>query len=138
MTERNQHREKKLSLKTKGMWLKEAQREFNKWIRWRDRDLPCICCGRQANKWDAGHCQSVGAPPERRVEPDKCHKQRARPCNSDKSGNANQYRKRLVKKIGVERVEFFEGPHEPLRLTIEDIKEIKAKYQKLNRESVAR
>ena len=31
-------------------WLKAAQREFNKWVRLRDKDLPCISCGKPAHE----------------------------------------------------------------------------------------
>ena len=34
-----------------------------------------------------------------------------------------------MKKIGVEKVEWLEGYHEPKKYTIEQIKDIRAKYQ---------
>ena len=40
----------------------------------------------------------------------------------------------LVRKIGAEKVEWLEGPHEPLKLTIEDIKALKAKFRAWVRE----
>ena len=42
-----------------------------------------------------------------------------------------EYRKRLIDKIGIEKVEWLEGPHPIVKLTIEDIKEIKTKYTEL-------
>mgnify|MGYP002040253652 CR=1 FL=1 len=45
------------------------------------------------------------------------------------SGNAVEYRIRLVRRIGTDQVEWLEGPHKALRLTIEDLQAIKALYR---------
>ena len=130
-------RERKDKLKTKGDWTKEAQREFNKWIRNRDRADGCLMCGKTdpSKKYNACHYRSVGAFPELRFERDNVHRG-CETCNSFLSGNLAEYRIRLIKKIGIDRVEWLEGPHEPLHLSIDDIKAIKAKYQRLNRFSI--
>lgn len=44
------------------------------------------------------------------------------------------YRVSLLQRIGVEVVEWLEGPHEPKRYTIEDLKAIKAEYREKTRE----
>ena len=68
-------------LKTKAQWAKEAQAAFNKFIRLRDHDQPCISCGRHhGGQYHAGHFLSVGARPELRFEELNVHKQCA-PCN---------------------------------------------------------
>lgn len=120
-------------LKTKSQWLKEAQREFNRYIRLRDINRPCISCSRSNNcKFDAGHFLSVGARPDLRFNEDNVHKQCTQ-CNSFKSGNQVEYRRRLVERIseaGVEKLEFH-GP--ALHLIVPDIQAIKDKYrQKAN------
>jgi hypothetical protein len=51
-----------------------------------------------------------------------------------KSGNILEYRIRLVKKIGQSAVDWLEGPHEAKRYTIDELKEIKARYRRLLRE----
>lgn len=123
------HQEKKKALKTRAEWLKEAQAEFNRFIRLRDKDLPCISCGRyHQGQYHAGHYLTVGANPELRFTEENCHKQCA-PCNNHLSGNIVNYRKRLIDKIGAARLEWLEGKHEPLKLTIEQIQEIKTKYR---------
>ena len=38
------------------------------------------------------------------------------------------YRIELVKRIGTDKVDWLEGPHDPKRYTIEDLKNIKAEY----------
>ena len=44
--EKKKQRERKAKLKSRSEWLKEAQSVFNKFIRLRDKDQPCISCGR--------------------------------------------------------------------------------------------
>lgn len=127
--ERAQHAKAKEAVKTRAQHLKEAQAAFNAVIRERDKDLPCISCNRHhSGQFHAGHYRSVGSSPELRFEPLNVHKQCA-PCNNHKSGNVVEYRISLVKRIGLERVEWLEGPHEPKRYTIEDVKALKAKFR---------
>lgn len=127
--ENKKTREKKKGLKTRAKWLKEAQIEFNKYIRKRDERIPCISCGRyHEGQFHAGHYLTVKARPELRFHPFNCNKQ-CRPCNEFLSGNIVLYRKNLIEKIGLENVEWLEGPHELQRLTIDDIKEIKDHYK---------
>lgn len=132
--QRAKHRADKERLKTKSDHAKEAQQAFNAWVRERDSDLPCISCQRHhTGQYHAGHYRTVGGNPELRFEPLNCHRQCA-PCNSHLSGNLINYRINLIKKIGQEKVDWLEGPHEPKRYTIEDLKEIKAHYRKKLRE----
>ena len=116
-------------IKTRSEHLREAQTAFNAFIRERDKNEPCISCGRHHNgQYHAGHYRSVGACPELRFCELNVHKQ-CSVCNNHKSGNIVEYRINLVKKIGVEQVEWLEGSHEPKKYTIEQIKDIRAKYQ---------
>lgn len=127
--ERARHAKAKESVKGKAQYMKEAQTAFNALIRARDKDLPCISCGRHhRGQYHAGHYRSVGSSPELRFEPLNVHKQCA-PCNNHKSGNVVEYRINLVKRIGQEAVEWLEGPHDPKRYTIEQIQEMKAKFR---------
>jgi hypothetical protein len=119
----------KSAIKTRGDWLKETQQVFNKYIRLRDAGEPCISCQNPApKKINAGHYKSVGAHPELRFEECQVNLQ-CEHCNSFKSGNQVEYRKHLIVKIGIGAVEWIEGPHEPKRYTIEDLKELKKVYQ---------
>ena len=126
--QRRDLRKAKAKLKTRAQWLKEAQRAFNAWVRERDRLVPCISCGRHhEGQYHAGHYR-----PSKdwalRFEPDNCHKQ-CMPCNTHLSGNLTQYRKALIEKIGLERVEWLDGPHEPAKWTIDDLKAIRDEYR---------
>ena len=121
-------------VKSKGQYMREAQAAFNAWVRERDALLPCISCGRHhQGKYDAGHYRTVGSNPALRFEPLNCAKQCV-PCNQHKSGDIVNYRIELVKRIGAEKVEWLEGPHEPRRYTIEQLKAIKAEYRALTKE----
>ena len=123
-------RELKAKLKSRADWLREAQAAFNAFIRERDKDLPCISCGRfHQGQWHAGHYRTVGACPELRFNELGCNKQ-CSVCNNHLSGNLVAYRKNLLIKIGQEKLEWLEGKHEPLKLTIEQIKEIKELYKR--------
>lgn len=131
---RKEKRDRKERIKSKSDHAREAQQVFNSWVRERDAAEPCISCGRHhQGQYHAGHYRSVGAAPELRFEPLNVHKQCA-PCNNHLSGNAIEYRIRLVEKIGQDAVEWLEGLHEPKRYTIEELKEIKALYRRKLRE----
>jgi hypothetical protein len=86
------------------------------------------CQRHHEGQYHAGHYLSRGAFPELSFNEDNCHKQ-CQPCNNYLSGNIAAYRISLVKKIGVQRVEKLEGPHNALKLDIEQIKVLKAKYK---------
>jgi len=122
-------------------WIKKAQTAFNAYIRARDAGLPCVSCGvvnppiTTGGQWDAGHFKTRGAYPELRFNEDNCHKQ-CKKCNGG-SGNFSKkektvmqgYRERLINKIGIDKVEWLEGPHETPKLSIEEIAELKIKYK---------
>ena len=134
--ERREIQVRKEKLKSRGDYLREAQQAFNAFIRERDAGLPCISCDSlpsdhdliTGSRWDAGHYRSVGACAELRFEPLNVHRQCVK-CNRNLSGNAVEYRIRLVKRIGADHVDWLEGPHKPQRLTIDDLKAIKAEYR---------
>lgn len=127
-------KQRREAAKTRGDWLKDAQEEFNWWIRERDYGQPCISCGRSTGcKVNAGHYRSVGAQPTLRFHPDNVHLQ-CEHCNTYLSSNAIEYRIRLVQKIGIEKVEWLEQEHEPAKWTVEEIKEIKSQYARMARE----
>jgi len=126
--DRRDLKKRKDALKTKGDWLSEAQTAFNRWIRLRDKDRPCISCGRHhSGQYHAGHYRTVGSCPELRFEPLQVHKQ-CSPCNLHLSGNILEYRKNLIGVVGQDMVDWIEGPHEMPHRTIDDIKAIKIKY----------
>jgi len=139
--ERREIKVRKEKLKSRADHLREAQAAVNKYVRLRDAHLPCISCDSMpkdsdlitGSRWDAGHYRSVGACPELRFEPLNIHRQCVK-CNRNLSGNAVEYRIRLVQRIGAETVAWLEGPHEPRKYTVEEIKTIKTEYRAKTRE----
>ena len=139
--ERREIKVRKEKLKSRADHLREAQAAVNEFIRLRDAHLPCISCDSLPNdhdlmtgsRWDAGHYRSVGSCPELRFEPLNIHRQCVR-CNRNLSGNAVEYRIRLVLRIGAERLAWLEGPHPARKYTVEEIKAIKADYRAKTRE----
>ena len=121
---------RKAAIKSRAAWARETQAAFNAWVRARDADMPCISCQRHhTGQYHAGHYLSRGARPELAYEPDNCHKQCA-PCNTHLSGNVALYRVNLIKLIGLDRVEWLEGPHPAKHYSIEDLKDIKETYKR--------
>ena len=122
----------KEKLKTRTEYLKDAQKEFNRYIRLRDKDNGCISCGKPLihGNIDASHFYSVGAYPRLRFNEDNVHASCVY-CNRYMHGNIAEYTIRLPKKIGIKRFEKLcnERNLEPLSLTIDEIKEIREKYR---------
>ncbi|QOI04589.1 recombination protein NinG [Pseudomonas savastanoi] len=132
--ERSEIKVRKEKLKSRSDHMKDTQQAFNEWVRHRDAELPCVSCGRHhQGKYDAGHYRTVGSNPALRFEPLNCHKQCV-PCNQHKSGNVVEYRINLVLRIGAEKVDWLEGPHEPQKYTVEELKALTVKYRALTRE----
>lgn len=127
--QRKRDRETLKCLKTRSEWMRELQAVFNKFIRLRDAELPCISCGRfHQGQWHAGHYLSVGAHPELRFNELNVWRQ-CQPCNSHLSGNLINYRIELIKRIGLAEVEKLEGKQEPLKLTVEQIQNLIKEYK---------
>lgn len=139
--ERREIKVRKEKLKSRAEHLREAQAAVNEFVRLRDAHQPCISCDSMpsdhdlitGSRWDAGHYRSVGACPELRFEPLNIHRQCVK-CNRNLSGNAVEYRIRLVKRIGADKVDWLEGPHSARKYTVDEIKTIKADYRALTRE----
>lgn len=140
-------RRMKLAIKKRSEWIADLQKLVNQFVRMRDIGLPCVSCrrseveveqdaiGKTGGAWDAGHYLSRGSHPELRF----CLDNLARQCKSCNGGSGNYARKNhevqkhfrieLINRIGLERVEWLEGPHEPLKLTIPEIQALIAEYK---------
>lgn len=134
--ERASFKARKEAIKTIADRIREAQTEFNAYIRLRDAGQPCICCGRTTNdrdlitgsRWDAGHYRSTGSASHLRFDEDNCHRQLVA-CNRHGAGRAVDYRIGLVARIGLERVEALENNNTPHKWTHAELIEIKARYR---------
>lgn len=128
-------RQKKQALKTIPQLIKEAQTVFNRWIRARDHDKPCISCGApppdlsqlHAGR-DSGHWRSTGSASHLRFNEDNCHAQCVK-CNQWGAGRAVDYRIGLVERIGISRVESLENDNTPHKWTRDELIEIRERYK---------
>ena len=131
---RKRRQEKRESLKSKSQWDKEAQSAFNRYIRIRDEGKECVSCGNPligksnyltGSAIDASHYRSRGAASHLKFNVFNVHSACTR-CNRQLSGNAVEYRIRLIERIGLERVERLESDSEPRRFDIPYLQRIKS------------
>lgn len=131
--ERSQIKTRKEAAKTIPVLIAEAQKEFNAYIRERDKDKPCICCGRPLGApdigggFDCGHYRSVGSASHLRFHEHNAHGQ-AKVCNRYGAGRAVDYRIGLVARIGREAVEALESDNAVHKWAHDELRAIKATY----------
>lgn len=133
--ERAETRRRKEAIKTIPELIKEAQREFNAYIRARDAHLSCISCGAappdlsglHAGR-DAGHYRSVGSASHLRFHEDNVHAQCVH-CNQWGAGRAVDYRIGLVARLDLMRVEALENNNTPHKWTHEELRSIRDTYR---------
>jgi len=135
--DRKETRQKLDAMQTKPQLTKKAQTAFNSFIRARDAGKPCISCGtplsNEPNTYDAGHYRSVGSAPNMRFVEENCHGQ-CKHCNNYLGGNVLAYRKGLIKRIGLTRVEQIEADNTLRKYTHEGLREIATQYREMARQ----
>jgi len=135
--EKQDTKERKTSLLTHKDYIKMLQTVFNTYIRIRDKDLPCVSCGRNnVEEFHAGHYIATTYQYHRFNE-SNVWKQCSQ-CNTHLRGNLIPYRLELIKRIGLEQVEHIENTrHIPLLMSIPEImdkiKEYKSKTKELKK-----
>ena len=109
--------------------MKEAQVAFNAYIRERDKNEPCISCGKPLkDKYDAGHF-IASTYKVHTFNEDNVHAQCVT-CNQYKHGNLLEYRDRLIQKVGYSAVRWMEmTKHQEYKPTRERLREIKEYYK---------
>jgi len=139
MADRKETKLKLDKLKTRSDYIKETQIAFNAYIRTRDRDKPCICCGIPLTQeavgggFDCGHYRSCGSAPHLRFNEDNAHGQ-TKKCNRYGAGRAVDYRIGLIARIGIDRVAALESCNTPAKWTIPELIEMKKKFQQMKKE----
>ncbi|HVZ31849.1 MAG TPA: recombination protein NinG [Polyangiaceae bacterium] len=127
---RKEKREYRARTMTIGKLLQGAQREYNRYVVQRDHALGCISCHMPPDyggQWQAGHYRTTKAASHLRFNEDNVHKQCAQ-CNGPKSGNIVEYRKGLVARIGIERVEALENDNRTAKWDRDELVAIRRKY----------
>lgn len=128
--DRAETRRRKEENKTIPQLIKEAQFEFNAFIRERDKNKPCICCGRPlgdgdvGGRFDCGHYRSVGSAQHLRFNEANAHGQR-KACNRWGAGRAVDYRIGLINRAGVEVVELLESDNGVHKWTRDELRGIR-------------
>lgn len=110
---------------------KRARYYCHKFIRLRDKDEPCISCGKifkHGETTHASHYMSDGNNSRTRYDERNIHKSCVK-CNAYQSGNLANYRIRLIEKIGIDDVLDLERKDEIKKWKKEDLKEIIENYK---------
>ena len=145
--EKKAHTQAKNKLKDedRGFQVDKTQRVFNAYVRLRDSCMPCISCARAdeeidysgvGGKWDCGHYKTRGAYPELRFDERNASKQ-CKKCN----GGSGKYSRKarsvkegfdigLLERYGQDRLDWLNGPHEPKRYTIANLKTLQHWYSR--------
>ena len=121
----------KEKIKTLGDYKKDARYWFQKYIRERDKNQPCITCQKHKDNYDAGHFYKAELYTGLIFVEENCHAQ-CRYCNRYLGGNENQYRKALINKYGIRYVKKLDEMSDKNRLkkyTKKELIEIKEKYK---------
>jgi hypothetical protein len=119
--------------------IKAAQKEFNAYVRARDKDQPCICCGlplgagEVGGGYDCGHYRSVGSAPHLRFDERNAHAQRKQ-CNRWGAGRAVDYRRGLIARIGLQAVEALEADNSIHKWDRDELRQIAATYRQKRKE----
>jgi hypothetical protein len=131
--ERAQDRVKREAMKRLPELIAETQRTFNAYIRERDRNQPCICCGKPlgagdvGGAFDCGHYRSTGSASHLRFHEHNAHAQN-KVCNRYGAGRAVDYRIGLIARIGREAVEALESDNTPRKWSRDELRELKSAY----------
>ncbi|CNJ54338.1 NinG-like phage protein [Yersinia rohdei] len=129
--DRKAWQKRKESLKTASDWNKEAQVAVNRYVFWRDYSKPCIACGNALNYGvrggavDASHYRSRGTASHLRFNVFNIHAGCVR-CNREMSGNLIPFRRNLIIKIGIDRVDRLETDNNPRKFDIPYLQRVKA------------
>ena len=140
VAEKKVDRVKREAIKTIPQLIAEAQKEFNAFIRERDKDKPCICCGQPlgfldggpgsstGGAFDCGHYRSTGSAPHLRFDERNAHGQRKH-CNRYGAGRAVDYRIGLIQRLGVAAVEALEADNDVVKWDRDTLRQIKVIYR---------
>ena len=124
--------EAKESLKSISAVIKDIKPIFQKFIRLRDKDLPCISCGSFDGLPQGGHFKKAEIYSGVIFDERNCHKQ-CQKCNVYLGGNEANYRVNLVKRFSesfVSELEDFANETRNYKYTKEELYAIKKKYLK--------
>lgn len=104
------------------------------WFHEMGKEPACIMCGTtNPLEFHACHFQSVGSKPELQFHEGNCHLGCSH-CNMFAAQGDTQYRANLVKKVGIETVEYLENFNSTIRWDAEEVEEIRVYYREKTKE----
>tara|TARA_R110000764_G_scaffold216189_3_gene303048 strand:+ start:906 stop:1541 length:636 start_codon:yes stop_codon:yes gene_type:complete len=123
---------------------KQTQPRFNllrrlqelKWFSDRGLEPVCTSCRKPLgnDQWCNGHFKSVGANGRLRYDFKNSYLQHNYNCNQQKSGDASNYEKGLIERFGekegCEIIHYCEENNKPLKLSWQEIEELRIKFNK--------
>ena len=129
---KKEKKERKEKLKTWSDYYQETLKVFNQYIRERDKDKPCISCGKEPGtyKITSGHYYPQGQYRGIAMHEDNAHGQCWYDCNKNKHGNLSEYRHGLISRIGKTRVEALDALRNEInKPSIPELIELKVKLK---------
>lgn len=133
----DRHKEEEANIKARIQALKtprelasKAQAQINKYVRLRDRALPCVSCSRGADwagQWHASHWKSTAANSANRFNLHNIHKS-CSICNNWLSGNVSEYR--IEERIGKENMEKILSTNPSRRYSVEYLIRLDSVFRK--------
>lgn len=113
-----------------------TQQKFNELVRLLDKDKPCICCGRATvgKSVDCGHFLSRGSHPELRfnflnayVQLSSCNRGITKHTSGAKAASTRKgMETNIAARMGSEALKWLLGPHEVVKWTIDELKEMRS------------
>jgi len=118
-----------------------TKKVIQKYVKLRDKDLPCISCGTTKNvQYCGGHFKPVGGFRELALDEKNINKQCNKYCNCHLSGNitgnktSKGYTQGILDRFGQERLDYLNRKHKAKKYTFEHYVAIRKKYNKMIRD----
>jgi 5-methylcytosine-specific restriction endonuclease McrA len=137
--ERSQDRAKLEEFKSVPKLIAAAQRDFNAYIRARDKDKTCFVCDRpfvqsiKGRALQAGHVRSRGAAGHLRFVEDNCHGE-CEGCNGPNGAKPHQIEAGAIRRIGQERYDALKNNNAPHKWTKDELRATAAHFRAKRRE----
>jgi hypothetical protein len=134
--DRERLRERKEELRPLKWYADRAQSEFNKFIRLRDKGLPCVSCGKPddgTHQRHASHYRSRGACSYLRFDESNVASSCAK-CNNHLSGNIEGFTPELIRRVGRNEYDRIINSPKTKRWTKEELIEIYETYKAKRKE----
>lgn len=136
--ERAKVKTRRQALETIPQLIAKAQKDFNAFIRERDKDKGCFVCGRPfrdvpGQVQHAGHVRSRGAAGHLRFHEDNCHGE-CEGCNGPHGAKPHEIKAGAIARIGQERYDALEADNTPRKWTHDELRAISATYRAKARE----